>query len=60
MQATEQRAHRNQERKIPEGLDLTAMIKTTILGSIHIMAANAIQNMRRKWRLTALQKRKQL
>lgn len=57
---TEQNAHRNQERKIPEGLDLTVMIKTTILGSIHIMAVNAIQNMRKKWRSATLLKGKQL
>lgn len=57
---TEQNAHRNQERKIPEGLDLTVMIKTTILESIHIMAVNAIQNMRKKWRSAALLKGKQL
>lgn len=31
MQMTEQRTHRNQERKIPEGQHLIAMIKTTIM-----------------------------
>lgn len=56
---TEQRAHRNQERKIPEGLHLTAMIKTTIMRSMHSMAANATQNMRMKWRLAVLPKGKQ-
>lgn len=57
---TEQRAQGNQERKIPEGRDLTAMTKTAIMGSMNIMAANAIQNTRRKWRLAALLKEKEL
>lgn len=36
------------------------MIKTTVMGSIHSMAANAIQNLRMKQRLVALLKGKEL
>lgn len=43
METTKERDHRNQERKISERLDLTAMMKITVMGSMHSMTANGIK-----------------
>lgn len=43
MEMTKERDCRNQEKKISERLDLTAMMKTTVMGSMRSMAANAIK-----------------
>lgn len=59
MEMTDKRDSRKQERKISESLDLTATMKTTLMGSMHSMAANAIQNLKIKQRLVALPKGKE-
>lgn len=53
---TKERDRRNQERKISERLDLTAMMKTTVMGSMHSMAANAIKKSQDETEISSIAK----
>lgn len=56
MEMTKERDRRNQERKISERLDLTAMMKTTVMGSMHSMAANAIKKSQDETEISSIAK----
>lgn len=56
MEMTKERDCRNQERKISERLDLTAMMKTTVMGSMHSMAANAIKKSQDETEISSIAK----
>jgi len=58
MEMIEEKDCRSEGRKISEKSDLTAMMKTTVMGSIHSMAANAIQKSQDETKTSSFAERK--